>query len=104
MNLKNLLSTARNGGATMNDIICGASAAIATFAVTAENGTNLWTSILAALVSALIFGAINIGTKVITSVLEKKGLISSENKKDIDSIADDLSDDGQINKSNKDKK
>ena len=88
----------------MNDIICGASAAIATFAITAENGTNLWTSILAALVSALIFGTINIGTKVITSVLEKKGLISDEHKKDIDSIADDLSDDGQINNSNKDKK
>ena len=104
MNLKNSLFTARSGGATMNDILCGASAAVLTFAVTAENGTNLWTSILAALVSALIFGAINIGTKVITSVLEKKGLISSENKKDIDSIADDLSDDGQINKSNKDKK
>ena len=104
MNLKNLLSTARNGGATMTDILCGASAAIATFAITAENGTNLWESILAALISAIIFGAINIGTKVITSVLEKKGLISSENKKDIDSIADDLADDGQINKSNKDKK
>lgn len=88
----------------MNDILCGASAAILTFAITAENDTNLWTNILIALISAVIFGAINIGTKVITSVLEKKGLITSENKKDIDSIADDLSDDGQINKSNKDKK
>lgn len=47
-----------------------------------------------------MFAGISIITKVITSILEKKGLISSEHKKAIDDTADDLADDGKINNSN----
>lgn len=49
----------------------------------------------------------NIISKIITSALEKKGVITHEQKENIDEkvedVVEDVMDDGKINNSNKDK-
>jgi hypothetical protein len=82
-----------------NDIVCGMGTAVTAFA--ASEGLNLstWESILVAIVSALIYAVLNVGSKILTSWLQKKGLITSNQKKKIDYDMDDLADDGKLNKS-----
>lgn len=85
----------------MSDIVCAMGTIATTFAVTSEaTAGNVGLSILASIVSAIVFAALNIVTKIITSMLEKKGLISSKDKRMIDNVADDLVDDGKVNGSN----
>ena len=60
----------------------------------------IW-SIILTLIGSVVYAAINIVTRIITSALEKKGIISHEDRKEIDDVAEDLSDDGKINNSNK---
>lgn len=91
-------------GLKMNDIICGVGTFATTLVVAQEHTSDPWISILVAVISAVIYAVINLGTRIITSVLEKKGLISSEDKKKIDDVAEDISDDGKINNSNKEDK
>ena len=88
----------------MSDLICGAGAFVATFSVTNSATENWGMSLLVSILSAIIFAFLNIGTKILTSYLEKKGVISSKHKKMIDDTADDLADDGKINGSNKETK
>lgn len=84
------------------DIVCGFSTFITTLTLTeAVNSNDVLVNLVVALVSALIYAVINIGTKLLTSFLEKKGVISHENKEAIDDIADDVADDGKINHSNR---
>lgn len=60
----------------------------------------IW-SIILTLIGSVVYATINIITRIITSALEKKGIISHNDKQDIDNVAEDLSDDGKINNSNK---
>lgn len=84
------------------DIVCGLSTFVTTLTITeAANSNDVSVNLVVALVSALIYAFINIGTKLLTSFLEKKGVISHENKEAIDDIADDVADDGKINHSNR---
>ena len=88
---------------TMSDVVCGIGTFLTTYAVCSSiNSDAIW-NIIASLISALIYAIISIGVKILTSVLEKKGIISSGHKKIIDDTADDLADDGKINGSNKPK-
>ena len=52
------------------------------------------------IISTLFFSICNIGVKIITSVLENKGIINHEHKEQIDDMVDDLTDDGKLNDSN----
>ena len=85
----------------MVEVLCGVGTFLTAFAVSEAVGEDFWVRLLVAIVSAIVYAVLNIGVKILTSVLEKKGLISSEHKKVIDETADDLADDGQINHSNK---
>lgn len=87
----------------MSDLVCGAGAVCTTFTVAEMSGGDWRISLITSVISALIFALINILTKVVTSMLEKKGVISHENKEAIDDTVDDLADDGKINGSNKPK-
>lgn len=84
----------------MTDVVCGIGTAVTTFGVTSSATGDITVSLIASVISAVIFALINIGTKVITSILEKKGLISHSDKKKVDETADDLADDGKLNNSN----
>lgn len=85
----------------MVELLCGAGTFCTTFVVASIANENFLTNLLIAVISAVIYAVLNIGVKIITSILEKKGIISSEHKKMIDETADDLADDGKINNSNK---
>lgn len=85
----------------MMELLCGAGTFLTSFIVASVANENFWTNLLIAIISAVVYAVLNIGVKIITSILEKKGLISSEHKKMIDETADDLADDGKINNSNK---
>ena len=85
------------------DVVCGLGTFITTLGVVSNtpDGTAPWVQLVIGVVSALIFSVVSLGTKILTSYLEKKGLISHEHKKQIDETVDDLADDGKINGSNK---
>ncbi len=86
----------------ITDIACGIGTFLTTFTLAETvTGGEVWLNVLVAMVSALVFALINIGTKLLTSFLEKKGVISHENKEAIDDVADDVADDGKINHSNR---
>ena len=86
---------------TMSDVACGIGTFLTTYAVCSTISSDAIWNIVASLISAIIYAIITIGVKILTSVLEKKGIISSGHKKIIDDTADDLADDGKINGSNK---
>ena len=83
----------------MNDLICGAGTVVTAVAATEGLQLNWWESILVAVVSALVYSILNVGSKILTSWLEKKGYINHNQKKEIDHKMDDLADDGQLNNS-----
>lgn len=86
----------------MSKIFGGVGSFVTSFAVLAElQSDNIWINLGISLLSAVLWAIISIGTKIITHYLEKKSIITSEQKKNIDDTADDLADDGKINKSNK---
>lgn len=85
----------------MSDILCGLANAATIFTVTTETGMNPIWSLVLTLVGSIVYAVINIGIKVLTSYLQKKGVISDNTKKEIDEVADDLADDGKINNSTK---
>ena len=80
------------GDIMLSDIICGAGTFFTTYSITSTTGTDPLTSIIVAIVSALIFAIVNVGTKILTSVLEKKGLITHEHKEQIDDAIEDILD------------
>lgn len=91
----------------MRDLLLGCGSFLTTLTAVEATGTaNSWQGLLIALASALIFAGVNIGSKIITSMLEKKGIISHEDKEKIDDkvedVVEDLADDGKINNSNQD--
>lgn len=83
----------------MNDIFCGIANAITVITVGATISDPAL-SLIFAIISSIVYAVINIGVHIITSVLEKKGLISGKHKEEIDDVADDISDDGKRNGSN----
>ena len=86
----------------MSKIFGGIGSFVTAFAVVTElQSDNIWINLGISLLSAVLWAIISIGTKIITHCLEKKNIITSEQKKNIDDTADDLADDGKINKSNK---
>ena len=91
----------QNNGDFMSKMVCGTASVLTTFAVVNSMDYSLLTNILVSIISAIVFAGINIITKIITTRLEKRGLISKVRKKDIDDIVDDLADDGKKNNSNK---
>lgn len=84
----------------MNDVISCLGAMGTTIFLT-TNEIN-WENIIVATVSALLWGVITIGGKVLTSYLHKKGIIDTADKENLDNALTDLGDDGKINGSNKD--
>ena len=87
-----------------SDVACGVGAVATAFATSEGLHLQTWESILVAVVSALVYTLLNIGSKVLTSWLKKKGLIDAETKKKVDDTMEDLADDGKINGSNKENK
>lgn len=86
----------------MSKIFGGIGSFVTSFAIlTGLQSDNIWINLGVSLLSAVLWAIISIGTKIITHYLEKKNIITSEQKKNIDDTADDLADDGKINKSNK---
>lgn len=96
------------GDNKMRDFILGCSSFITTLTTVEITGANSWQGLLIALCSALIFAAVNIVSKIVTSQLEKKGIITHEDKEKIDETikdgVEDIMDDGKLNDSNEDKK
>ena len=85
----------------MNAIFCGLMNAITVFSVSANAEHDPVWSLILTIVSSIVYVLLNLVVRVITSALEKKGVITHEHKKEIDDIADDLGDDGKRNHSNK---
>ena len=100
MNSQDSLSSALSMN-TVSDVACGVGAVVTAFATSEGFQLQTWESILVAVISALVYAVLNIGTKILTSFLKKKGLIDSETKKKVDDKMEDLADDGKINDSNK---
>ena len=88
---------------SMSDMVCGIGTFLTTYAVCSSISSDAIWNIIASLISAIIYAAISVAVKIITTVLEKKGIISPSYKKIIDNTADDLADDGKVNGSNKPK-
>ena len=86
---------------SMYDILCGLMNAITVFSVSASAEHNPVWSLILTIVSSVVYVLLNLVVRVITSALEKKGVITPEHKREIDDIADDLGDDGKRNHSNK---
>lgn len=63
------------------------------------DGSDVITNVAVALITGAVYAIINIAAKIITSILEKRGLISKESKKAIDDTVNDLADDGKLNNS-----
>lgn len=88
---------------TMSDVACGIGTFLTTYAVCSTISSDAIWNIIASLISAIIYATISVAVKIITTILEKKGIISPSYKKIIDDTADDLADDGKVNGSNKPK-
>lgn len=92
-----------DGGNIMNELTTyglGAATFLTSFTamtVAEDQWTGLWISII----STLFFSFCNIGVKILTSVLENKGIINHEHKEQLDDMIDDVTDDGKLNDSNK---
>ena len=85
----------------VSDVICGIGAFFTTWSVVGTMPeSDIWSQLIVAVLSALAFAIVNIIGKIITSWLEKKGVISHKDKESIDHTLDDLADDGKINNSN----
>lgn len=74
----------------LSDILCGVGTFFTTLSISTATNNDPVVSIIVAVVSALIFAAFNVGTKILTSILEKKGVITHEQKEDIDDAAEDI--------------
>ena len=93
---------------SMIDLYCAAGTVATTYVVSSSVGQqDPWVHLLISIISAFVFGAVSIFSKVITAKLVSKGIITEEQKKAIDSktidIVEDVMDDGKINNSNLDK-
>ena len=84
----------------MSDVMCATASFATTFALTTTTD-ELWLQLAISIISALVFGIINIGGKILSAWLVKKEIISEEHKEVIDSKIDDLTDDGKLNDSNR---
>lgn len=82
---------------TATTIILGFGSFLTTYAITEITSLGEWKSLIISLISALIYAAINIGGKILLSVLKKKGKISEEDYEEISGNLDDLGDDGKLN-------
>lgn len=60
-----------------------------------------WVSVIVSVLSPFIYLLLEIALKAIINKLNKKGSITDEQKKDLDDKVEDLTDDGEINQSNK---
>lgn len=90
----------------MSTILLGLASMLTAFSasilVSSENGElTLGESLLISLISGIVYAILNIGGKILTSYLTKKGIIDSDTKNSINDSLDDLADDGKINNSNR---
>lgn len=81
---------------SMSDLYCGVGAFFTTFTLTGYTDDPM-IQIVVSIVSALVFALINLGVKILTSILENKGIINDHQKHELDKVVDDLVDDGKIN-------
>lgn len=110
-NLEDSLSSVHKGRGKMNnmiDLYCAAGTVATTYAVSSSVGQqDPWVHLVISMISAIFFGVVSVFSKVITAKLVSKGIITEEQKKEIDSktisIVEDVMDDGKINNSNLDK-
>lgn len=74
-----------------------------TYAVTGnpETGGDIWMDLLYSIISALAYSLVTIGIRALTSYLQKKRLLSDDDKKEIDNKSSDLIDDGKLSESSK---
>lgn len=91
----------------MNDIITLGACYITNFATligTMDNGAPWWVSLVVSIISPIFYFLLKFLFNVMITMAKKNGDITDAQEKDLQDKADDITDDGKINNSNREEK
>ena len=91
----------------MNDIITLGACYITNFATlvaTADNGSPWWVSLIVSVVSPIFYFLLKYIFNIMIPRAKKNGDLSNKQADDLQNKADDITDDGKLNNSNKEEK
>ena len=91
----------------MNDIITLVACYVTNFATligTMDNGAPWWVSMVVSIISPIFYFLLKFMFDVMITRAKKRGNITSSQEKDLQEKADDITDDGKVNNSNRKEK